>query len=253
MRIYQPIPNLLPNIYLQGKIVNCIRGVPSFSRQTYPLNYQAISNYTAPSLSTSNPYASFSYPSVNSAPAISYFPNSSNFYHGQFTSTSNPYNFYSMPPIVNNCLSLPNYPTNFYSMPPIVNNCLSLPNYPTNFYSMPPISNWNLSINFVSNQTASKNNSGNAFPQPIISQPRTTRNVAEAETQTEDFNPQTPPILINTETQTEIGIYRIRENKDPIDPRKKSPPLPILVNAFKVLKLDKENNLSGVDQRYRYC
>jgi len=233
MRIYQPIPNLLPNIYLQGKIVNCMSGVPSFSRQAYPLNYQAISNYTAPSLSTSNPYASFSYPSVNSAPAISYFPNSSNFYHGQFTSTSNPYNF--------------------YSMPPIVNNCLSLQNYPTNFYSIPPISNWNSGKNFVSNQTASKNNSGNAFPQPIISQPRTTRNVAEAETQTEDFNPQTPPILINTETQTEIGIYRIRENKDPIDPRKKSPPLPILVNAFKVLKLDKDNNLSGVDQRYRYC
>jgi hypothetical protein len=210
-------------------------GVPSFSRQAYPLNYQAISNYTAPSLSTSNPYASFSYPSVNSAPAISYFPNSSNFYHGQFTSTSNPYNFYSMPPIVSNCLSLPNYPTNFYSMPPIVNNCLSLQNYPTNFYSIPPISNWNSGKNFVSNQTASKNNSGNAFPQPIISQPKTTKNFVDAE------------------TQTEIGVFKIKENNDPIDPRKKLPPLPILANAFNALQLSKESNLSGLDQVDRYC
>ena len=249
MRIYQPIPNLLPSIYLQGKIVNCMRSVPSFSRQAYPLNYQATSHYNPQSASTINSYHSFSYPSVNSAPTISYFPNSSTIYPGQFTSTSNPYNF--------------------YSMPPIVNNCLSLPNYPTNFYSMPPISNWNLSINFVSNQTASKNNSGNTFPQPIISQPRTTRNVADAETQTDialqnsetstkntflfDLNTQNRPILLNYGTQTEIGIYRIKDNKDPIDPRKKSPPLPILTNAFKIALLDKENNLSGVAQKYRYC
>ena len=238
MRIYQPIPNLLPNIYLHGKIINCIRYVPSFTRQTFPTNYQPISNYSAPSLSTSNHYTSFSYPSVNSAPAMSYFPNSSIIYQGQFNSTSNPYNF--------------------YSMPPFVNNSLSLPNYSTNFYSMPSISNSNLGINFVSNQTASKNNSGNAFPQPIISKPRVIKNVANAETQTEntlhDFNTQNRPILISTKTQTEIGIFKIKENKDPIDIRKNSPPLPILTNAFKIaLQLDKEKDLSGVAQNDRYC
>ena len=232
MKIFQTITNSSINPFFFNRITGHISYAPSISIQNY--SSYGYSNYVTPSLPSpivSQPLfhsQAFSYQSsfsnLNSHPPIA--NSHSNNHYGQFYSSPIHQNFYSIPQILY-------YPT-FHQIPTILTSQPA--NHPIlqegKAVSLKPTLKDPRQFSEVLTQT----------------EPQYSKSTSSAQTQTE---PRYSNSTSSAQTQTDITIHEIGPNPDPIDPRKKSSPLPTLRRTFATV-LD-DQNLSGVPQIDRYC
>ena len=222
MKIFQTIPT---NPFFSNRIVSHIR----YSNPIIlPFGY---SNYCASSFSTPAPVVSqpFAY-SQSPFPILnlnsSMLRSHSNNHYGQFYSSPIPQNFYSIPQILY-------YPT-FHQIPTI------LTSQPANH----PI----LQEGYAVSQKPILKDLRQFSETLTQTEPQYSKSTSSVQTQTE---PQYSKSTCSAQTQTDITIHEIGPNPDPINPRKKSSPLPTLRRTFATALNDQ--SLSGVSDIDRYC